>query len=129
VVSLHGAKIRFAGWLLPQQQIRLLNRLTGQEALFRVVSKVEVPQSASNYWGVERLDLEKDIWGVQFPELQFRDQSFVRAVIQCSGCMNRELLDLDEPLLISAEPVGGLVRGRLVCGKSGLWKTASFRAR
>ena len=55
VVNVHGAKIRTVHQLLPDAQIRLVSRPTGQESVFRVVSKSQSPELQYSYWGVERI--------------------------------------------------------------------------
>ena len=72
IVNLHGAKIRMTHQLLPDSEIRLLSHPTGQDSLFRVVSKLQSSELKFTYWGVENLDPEKNIWGVDIPAIQAR---------------------------------------------------------
>ena len=122
VVSQHGAKIRLDHQLLPEQEIRLLSRPTGREALFRVVSKVGGAEGRHTFWGVECLDPGNNIWGLQFPQLETSDQDSVRVTVQCPVCSTRELLHLDEPLLETLASTDGIMRGCLICQSSRLWK-------
>ena len=75
IVNLHGAKIRMIHQLLPDSEIRLISHPTGRDSLFRVVSKLQSSELKFTYWGVENLDPEKNIWGVDIPELQARRPS------------------------------------------------------
>jgi hypothetical protein len=122
VVNLHGAKIRLSHQLLPEQEIRLLSHPTRREALFRVVSKVGGEEGLYSFWGVESLNPEENIWGLQFPQLETPDQDSVRVMVQCPACSTRELLHLDEPLLQTLASTDGIMRGCLVCQTSRLWK-------
>jgi hypothetical protein len=126
VVSLRGAKIRLLHQLLPDQEIRLLSLPTNQEAIFRVVTKVAEHDPPHTFWGVECLEGERNIWGVEFPELRPKDQASVRLLVQCPVCGTREWLDLDEPLVESMNSADGIRRGCLACGKSGLWKPVAY---
>jgi len=127
VVNQHGAKIRLVRQLVPEQEILLVSRSTDKEALFRVVSKVTGPDANCTYWGVECLAPEKNIWGIQFPELHATDQVSVRLMIQCPVCGTRDVLYLDEPTVQSLESTGGVTRGCLVCRTEGLWKPIPYR--
>jgi hypothetical protein len=127
VVNLHGAKIRMAHQLLPDQEIRLVSRTTGQEAVFRVVSKVEGPKLQYSYWGVEILEPKKDIWGVDLPPLQSRDQVTVRVVLECPTCLARESVRLDEKLLAHLLEENGIPRTCRTCEFSGRWKVLPFQ--
>lgn len=126
VVNLHGAKIRLARRLVPEQEVRILSGRTGQEAVFRVVSWLEESESQRVFWGVECLNPGQNIWGVSFPVLGPKDQSSARVMLQCPECRTRELLNLDEPLLESMHAVGGLRRLCLACGRSALWQQVPY---
>jgi hypothetical protein len=126
VVNLHGAKIRMTHQLLPDQEILLFSHPTRQDALFRVVSKVQSADRQYTYWGIENLEPKRNIWGVDFPELQARDQLTVRVVLQCPNCSVREFVWVDDALLAAFHEKGGLPRGCLTCKTSGLWKLLPF---
>lgn len=121
VVNLHGAKIRLARQLLAEEEIRIVSRTTELEAIFRVVSKAGEAVGQHTHWGIECLDPSQNIWGIVFPCLGPRDQTSVRAMLECPTCHAREVLHLDEPLLESIVDLGGLLRGCLYCRKMGLW--------
>ncbi len=126
IVNRHGAKIRLTHQLLPEQEIRLLSRATQQEAIFRVVSKVPTVNFGYTFWGVECLEHDRDMWGVRFPEVIPKDQTGVRALLQCPICFTRELLFLDECLVASFQVMGGISRGCLNCRTTALWTPATF---
>lgn len=126
VVNLHGAKIRLGRKLIPDQEIRILSQKTRQESVFRVVNRVGGPDGQYSFWGVETTNPANNIWGVTFPQLNEKDQTGIRIMLQCPECHVRELLYLNEPLLQSLGEAGGLVRGCATCGKSGLWQRVSY---
>ncbi len=127
VVNLHGAKIRMAHQLLPEQEICLFSQTTRQDAHFRVVSKLEGSDSQYTYWGVENLDPTRDIWGVKIPELQPDDQLGVRVVLECPTCSARDSLRVDEMQLAALLEKRKIARSCPACGSSGLWKLLPFQ--
>lgn len=126
IVNLHGAKIRLGRQLVPDQEIRILSQKTSQESVFRVVNRVGGSDGQFTFWGVESKNPAHNIWGVAFPQLDAQDQSAVRAMMQCPECRVRELLYLDEPLIESLGESGGILRGCMTCGKTGLWTRVPY---
>jgi hypothetical protein len=122
LVNLHGAKIRLAHQLLPDAEIRLVNHATGRDAIFRVVSKLPSEESKFTYWGVEGLDPEKNIWGVEIPRLLYSDESKPEAELQCPTCPKQESMPVDQALLVSLQEKGGVERACSACNNSGIWK-------
>ena len=102
IVNMHGAKIRLAHQLPPDSEIRLLSHPTGRDSVFRVVSKLPSSELKYTYWGIENLNPEKNIWGVEIPELQPEDQLKVRVTIECPSCSARDFLRADESLCSTA---------------------------
>jgi hypothetical protein len=126
VVNRHGAKIRLSRQLLPQQEIRILSQRTGEEAVFRVISRVGSPVDRYTFWGVECLSSGHNIWGMGFPEPNGDDQLAVRAMLRCPMCGTREKIYLDEPLLESMSELGGLLRGCSRCGHTAVWEQVPY---
>jgi len=127
IVNLHGAKIRLAHQLLPDSEIRLLSHPTGRDSVFRVVSKLQSSELKYTYWGIENLNPEKNIWGVEIPELLPEDQLKVRVTIECPSCSARDFLHADERLLAALHEKGGTERTCQVCNRPGLWKLLPYR--
>ena len=126
IVNLHGAKIRLAHQLLPDSEIRLLSHPTGRDSVFRVVSKLRSSELKHTYWGIENLNPEKNIWGVEIPEIVPEDQLKVRVTIECPNCSARDFLRADESLLATLQEKGGTERTCQVCKKPGLWKLLPY---
>ena len=126
VVNLHGAKIRMTHQLMPDSEIRLLSHPTGQDSLFRVVSKLQSAELKFTYWGVENLEPGKNIWGVNIPELRPGFQIKVAVIMECPTCSARQSLYADEILLAALQEKGGVERTCEVCKTSGLWKLLSY---
>jgi len=128
VVNLHGAKIRMTHQLLPDAEIRVLSLATGQDSVFRVVSKLQSPELQYTYWGVENLTPETNIWGISIPELRAGDQFKVRVIIECPTCSAHESLRVDELTLAELDENGGVERTCHICNASGVWKVLPFPA-
>ncbi len=126
VVNLHGAKIRMAHQLTPEAEIRLFSHPTGEDSIFRVVSKLQSSELKFTYWGVENLEPQKNIWGVSIPELRPGYQIKVGVMMQCPTCSARESIYADESLLASLHEKGGIQRTCIVCKTPGLWKLLPY---
>jgi hypothetical protein len=127
IVNLHGAKIRMTHQLLPDSEIRLVSHPTGRDSVFRVVSKLQNSELKFTYWGIENLDPNSNIWGVDLPELETGDQLKVRVVIECPSCSARESIRVDETPLTALMEKGGVEWTCQVCKTSGLWKLMPFQ--
>ena len=127
VVNLHGAKIRMSHQLVPDAEIRLLSHPTGQDSIFRVVSKLQSSELHFTYWGIENLHPGNNIWGVDIPDLQPVDQRKVRVTIECPICSVRESLHADEHLLLALQEKGGFERTCKACKGSGRWKLLPYQ--
>jgi hypothetical protein len=122
VVNYYGARIRLNHRLLPEQEIRIRSLKTSQEAVFRVVGRVGSLDDRFAYWGVECLTPSPQVWGINFPPLGPEDQRAARALLRCPVCRAQEVIYLDEPLLESIQELGGLLRGCVKCGQTGIWE-------
>jgi hypothetical protein len=127
IVNLHGAKIRMFHQLLPDSEIRLMSHPTGQDSLFRVVSKLQSSELMYTYWGVESLEPGTNIWGVAIPELGPDDQRKVRVIVECPTCSRQESLSLEEMLLATLQEKGGTERTCPFCKATRLWRLLPFR--
>jgi hypothetical protein len=126
VVNFYGARIRLNHQLLPEQEIRIRSLKTSQEAVFRVVSRVGNLEDRFTYWGVECLTPDPNVWGINFPQPGPDDQRSVRALLRCPICRFSEVIYLDEPLLESIQELGGLLRGCVKCGQTGIWEQIPY---
>jgi len=127
VVNLHGAKIRTSRQLLPESEIRLVSP-TGQDSVFRVVSKLQSPELKFSYWGVENLDPGRDFWGIDTPELSLDDQLKVQVTVECPTCSSQESIGADEHLLASLQEKGGMEQSCQSCKTAGFWKLLPLKS-
>ena len=63
------------------------------------------------------------------PGLGSRAKTPVQAMLRCSQCGMRELVDLDETQIQAMLKLKGLVRGCPACGATDLWKRAAVQGR
>ncbi len=83
-VNQHGARISLTHSLLVDDTILVLNKKTRIEEEFRVVGAFEQVIGDRREWGVEILDPNCNIWGIEFtpPAEELRP----KAIIECGGC-------------------------------------------
>ena len=125
VVNLHGAKIRLAHQLLPESEIRLFSYPTAEESVFRVVSILQSSELKYTYWGIENLHPDKNIWGVDIPEVAPGDQPGLLVELTCPSCSARESLHAGEVFLASLREKGGVEHTCGACKRTGVWKLPS----
>ena len=126
IVNLHGAKIRLTHQLLPDSEIRLVSQPTGRDSVFRVVSKSPSSELHYSHWGVENLNPDENIWGVDIPPAQAEDQLQIRVIVECPTCSARESLHVDEILLAAIEEKGGVEYTCKVCQTTGLGRLLPY---
>lgn len=120
VVSRHGGAILIRRELEPGQDVTLRNGL-GMVADARVVGKVS---PAGDVYGVALLDPTMDFWGVDFGPAG--EENVFKAVLECSGCLNRQTVDLDE---IEREVLAGgdcLALHCTQCHRTTIWRHARY---
>ncbi|MGD0697865.1 MAG: PilZ domain-containing protein [Terriglobia bacterium] len=82
----HGARIALARLLVGGQIVRLTNLVIHREANFRVVGPITPYSPKGGEWGVECIDGQKDIWGIQFPPPPAGQQAESAALLECRRC-------------------------------------------
>lgn len=124
-VSRHGARIRLERWLTVGDVVRIRNLKNNKDAAFRVVSRFgelqpDLPQAD---WGVEILNPEGEIWGVELRDNPLKDTAF-SAVLQCTNCkaMSSFLLTYEEEQAARAA-VSFLTLYCPRCQENTLWKS------
>jgi hypothetical protein len=123
VLSRHGAGI-VSQYVLSAEQELILRRLdTDKEAEVRIVGQLGSHGECHTY-GVAFLDADMDLWGVDFPRMTESEKEASRALLQCSSCKAREMVqqsDLESDVYLVNE---GIIRFCRKCGSSTIWKRA-----
>ena len=121
IVNRHGAKIRLAHQLLPDAEIRVLSLPTGRDSIFRVVARLPGSEQQFSYWGIESLQPDNNIWGVEIPELVTGKPIKVLVKLVCPHCSARVPVIADEMILVSLHEKGAVDRTCEICRKFGQW--------
>ena len=121
VVSQHGARIRLAQNLVPEQEITVRCFETGKESVARVVGRIN-GKSKQQVYGVMLLDPESPPWGISFPQRGDSAGAVGRIILECLACHTRELAYLDGFELEVLESNESLSRYCKRCSDSSLWR-------
>ncbi len=126
IINQHGAAISLAHILYPEQGLRIRNLENGIEADFRVVGELRRVLGDRREWGVEVLDADSGIWGVDFG--QPPEASQPKALISCAECKTASLT------IISSDEYQVLLHTGLMshhcerCGQTTRWKASEQAA-
>lgn len=126
LINRHGAVIAFDGVLAPEQRVHVKRRAPGEshrEADARVVGEFGRQKDGFLY-GIEILDKEADLWGVEFPPAADSSEAVARMLLQCTYCHSREVVYLNEVELRGFETNRGIARLCKVCGVPSIWTQA-----
>lgn len=127
VIARYGAKILSRRKLAPQLEISVRCLMTNEDADARVVGCVlEDPRGAQ--YGIELLDPEANIWGVEFPPYDPNDPAVGRVLLECVRCKRREVARLNELQAEVLERSRSLWRECRRCAEPTLWKEAWLKA-
>jgi hypothetical protein len=121
VLGQHGAKILLQRKLAPDQEINIRCHATGRESDARIVGQIKATPEGS-YYGIELLDPDVDLWGIEFPPLEGSGTAVGRVLLECVRCHTRELVYLHE---FEAEVLDAnqyLSRYCKKCADTSLWK-------
>ncbi len=88
----HGARIQISRPLTIGQTLRLVNQVTHREAEFRVIGPVAPLTDRGGEWAVECINIEDNIWGIQFPPGEKGEATDSRALLECRKCHTVALL-------------------------------------
>jgi hypothetical protein len=121
VLGRHGAKILLTRTLLPDQEISIRCLETGKESLARVVGRIGGDEEGS-YYGIELLEPEAGIWGIEFPAADEAELAVGRVLLECVSCHAQELAYLDEFALEVLLANQRLSRPCKRCAETSLWK-------
>lgn len=125
LISRSGALIALSRQLKPSQQIHIQRRAPNQthrHAEARVVGKFGEYEDGHLY-GIELLDPDVDIWGVEFPAPP--GESMASMLLECSYCHARQVAYLNELELRGFEINRGVARSCKICGVPSIWIQAA----
>ena len=126
LINRTGAVIVLDRELQAEQQIhlrRLAPAEVHREADVRVVGQFGRQKDGFLY-GVEILDDQKDLWGIEFPPIADSAEAVARMLLECSYCRNREVAYLNNIELQAFEANRGIARHCKTCGVPSIWVQA-----
>src|ERR1700730_14685471 len=83
LVNRTGARIGLKHQVLQGDTLRIINLENYAEADFRVVGPTQLAEGTATEWGIECLDLKRNIWGVEFSPPLPSGSSEAGALLQC----------------------------------------------
>jgi hypothetical protein len=105
LVSRNGGVIRLAQKLSTGQEVSLRRPLEGdgiKTARARVVAEIDKEPEGILY-AVHILEPRADFWDIEFPTPQKAEEALARMLMECSFCLRREVVYLNELELKSFE--------------------------
>lgn len=136
-INRHGARIRMARILHGGQQVKVLNKLSRKEAVFRVagpltplterggefgfMGPIALDTSGSTEPGKESLDSTSSLWGIRFPSLPGGEDSCAKALLACRECRQPEMARLTMVDIEVLDSSGILARHCAVCQCTTPW--------
>jgi hypothetical protein len=126
LINRNGAIILFDRELAPHQEIHLKRKAPGEshrEGSVRVVGQFGRLKDGYLY-GIEILDSDVDLWGVEFPPIVESAEAIARMLLECTYCRRREVVYLNEMELCGFETNRGIARHCTACGVPSIWTQA-----
>jgi hypothetical protein len=123
VVNRRGARIALQHAVAVGDTLRIINLHNYGKADFRVVAPAGTTDQGVAEWGVECLDPEQSIWGIEFgPPLKGRGG----ALIQCEDCHREGFTPLTPGELEILSTSGSLERSCSHCNRTTHWSYSSI---
>jgi PilZ domain len=126
LINRGGAVIVLERELAPEQQVQLRRQAPTErhrEARVRVVGQFG-RQKDGYLYGVEIIDNDNDLWGIEFPPIADSTTAVARMLLECSYCRSREVAYLNDLELRGFETNRGIARHCKTCGVPSIWTQA-----
>jgi hypothetical protein len=126
VISRHGAVVILERELAIEQEIHLRRQAPGEtrrEGSARVVGQFGKQRDGYLY-GVEIVNNDVDLWGIEFPAVAESDEAVARMLLECCYCHNREVIHLNGLELRAFETNRGIAHHCRNCGVPSIWTQA-----
>jgi len=126
LINRGGAVIILDRDLVPEQRIQIRRQAPNEshrQSLMRVVSQFGRQRDGYLY-GVEILDSQMDLWGVEFPPMAESTEAVAKMLLECNYCHSREVVNLNELELRGFETNRGIARHCKTCRVPSIWTQA-----
>ena len=120
VINREGARIYLKHAVAPGTTVVVSSQVGRRSAKFRIVGPTQPKTQEGGEWGIECLDPNTNLWGIEFPPPDW-EPGMCNALIECKRCHAKKLYPLS---LVEHEVLG--ISGLLVrmcdaCGESTAW--------
>lgn len=126
VLNRHGARIEIGRGLVSGSTVRIVNVTNRHEADFRVVGPTAPRTDKNSEWGVELINLNENIWGIQFPP-PLGDDAYSAALLECRKCHVVALAHLSQVEVEVLDTAGIITRFCDNCQTQCAWGYAEQR--
>lgn len=126
LINRTGAVIVLDRELQAENQIHLRRQAPAEahrEGNVRIVGQFG-RQKDGYLYGIEILDDQKDLWGIEFPPIVDSGEAVARMLLECSYCKTREVAYLNDVELQGFETNRGIARHCKTCGVPSIWTQA-----
>ena len=128
VVNRAGARIVLKHRILPDDVVRIVNLESMSEADFRVVGPTRLGGADSNEIGVECVEKDHNIWGIELPPPLIGDAD-AGALLECRGCKPQAFWAMTLMEIEVLNSTGQVLRECSKCGKMIYWVHADTSRR
>lgn len=136
-VNRDGARIRIPRFLHSGQQVKVVNKLSRKEAVFRVagplvpltekggefgfMGPISLENQRKGETGKISIDSSSSLWGIRFPPLVAGEDSTPKALLACRKCKTVELIHTSMIEIEVLETAGILARQCVKCDSQTPW--------
>lgn len=129
VVNQAGARVLLAHRVASGETVRIINLENYSEADFKVVGPTSRPDAAGGEWGVECVELGRNIWGIELPPPLHVEESEAGALLGCRVCGQQGLWPVTFMEVEVLGSTGQIVRECSQCAKPTYWTYAEVNRR
>jgi hypothetical protein len=126
LINRAGAVIVLQRDLAAEQEIQVKRQAPSEshrQGRARVVGQFG-HQKDGYLYGIEILDDNNDLWGIEFPPVADSTEAVARMLLECTYCRSREVAYLNELELRGFESNRGIARHCKTCGVPSIWTQA-----
>src|SRR5271167_144551 len=126
LVSRNGGVVRLTEKLFPGQEITLHRKLDGdQSKAARARIMAEIDREGDGFLNaIAILEPRVDFWDIEFPSMHKAEEALARMLMECSFCLRREVVYLNEMELKSFEIRRCIARLCRHCDSPSIWVEA-----
>ena len=128
VVNRAGARIALNRNVMADDVVRIINLENYREADFRVVGPLRLADAPVAEWGVECVETDRNVWGIDFPP-PLASEAEAAALLECRACHSQGLWPVTLMEVEVLDSTGVVTRACDACGKTTYWTYADATRR